>query len=84
MIGYAAVTLTGLWDFGLIMAGLVFRWIPMHIWALTLHFREDYQKVKVPMLTAVLSEKTSARVIAATTVMMVVFSIVQFFFTKDA
>ena len=24
MIGYAAVTLTGLWDFGLIMAGLVF------------------------------------------------------------
>ena len=57
MIGYAAVTLTGLWDFGLIMAGLVFIWIPMHIWALTLHFRDDYQKVKVPMLTAVLSEK---------------------------
>ena len=83
MIGYAAVTLTGLWDFGLIMAGLVFIWIPMHIWALTLHFRDDYQKVKVPMLTAVLSEKTSARVIAATTVMMVVFSIVPFFLTTD-
>ena len=83
MIGYAAVTLTGLWDFGLIMAGLVFIWIPMHIWALTLHFRDDYQKVKVPMLTAALSEKTSARVIAGTTLMMVLFSVVPFFLTTD-
>ena len=79
MIGFAAVTLTGLWDFGLISAGLVFIWIPMHIWALTLHFRDDYRKVDVPMLTAVLSEKTSARVIAGTTLMMVLFSVVPFF-----
>ena len=79
MIGFAAVTLTGLWDFGLIIAGLVFIWIPMHIWALTLHFRDDYRKVDVPMLTAVLSEKTSARVIAGTTLMRVLFSVVPFF-----
>ena len=79
MIGFAAVTLTGLWDFGLIIAGLVFIWIPMHIWALTLHFRDDYRKVDVPMLTAVLSEKTSARVIVGTTLMMVLFSVVPFF-----
>ena len=79
MIGFAAVTLTGLWDFGLIIAGLVFIWIPMHIWALTLHFRDDHRKVDVPMLTAVLSEKTSARVIAGTTLMMVLFSVVPFF-----
>ena len=79
MIGFAAVTLTGLWDFGLIIGGLVFIWIPMHIWALTLHFRDDYRKVDVPMLTAVLSEKTSARVIAGTTLMMVLFSVVPFF-----
>ena len=79
MIGFAAVTLTGLWDFGLIIAGLVFIWIPMHIWALTLHFRDDYRKVDVPMLTAVLSEKTSARVIAGTTLMMVLFSVVHSF-----
>ena len=79
MIGFAAVTLTGLWDFGLIIGGLEFIWIPMHIWALTLHFRDDYRKVDVPMLTAVLSEKTSARVIAGTTLMMVLFSVVPFF-----
>ncbi|HSF28598.1 MAG TPA: UbiA family prenyltransferase, partial [Nitrosopumilaceae archaeon] len=83
MIGYVAVTMNGLWDLGLVMAGLVFIWIPMHIWALTLHFKEDYNKVNVPMLTAVQSEKTSARVIAGSTVMMVLFSIVPFFLTTD-
>ena len=83
MIGYVAVTMHGLWDLGLVMAGLVFIWIPMHIWALTLHFKEDYNKVNVPMLTAVQSEKTSARVIAGSTVMMVLFSIVPFFLTTN-
>ncbi len=83
MIGYVAVTMQGLWEIGLVMAGLVFIWIPMHIWALTLHFKEDYNKVNVPMLTAVQSEKTSARVIAGSTVMMVLFSIVPFFLTSD-
>ncbi|MGI0069194.1 MAG: protoheme IX farnesyltransferase, partial [Nitrosopumilaceae archaeon] len=47
MIGYVAVTTTGLWDLGLVMAGLVFVWIPMHIWSLTLHVKDDYNKVKV-------------------------------------
>jgi protoheme IX farnesyltransferase len=83
MIGYVAVTMQGLWEIGLVMAGLVFIWIPMHIWALTLHFKDDYNKVDVPMLTAVQSEKTSARVIAGSTVMMVLFSIVPFFLTSD-
>ncbi|HMK32970.1 MAG TPA: protoheme IX farnesyltransferase, partial [Nitrosopumilaceae archaeon] len=83
MIGYVAVTTHGLWDLGLVMAGLVFVWIPMHIWALTLHFKEDYNKVNVPMLTAVQSEKTSVRVIAGTTLMMVLFSIIPFFITNN-
>jgi len=83
MIGYVAVTTHGLWDLGLVMAGLVFIWIPMHIWALTLHFKEDYNRVNIPMLTAVQSEKTSARVIAGSTVMMVLFSIIPFFLTNN-
>lgn len=84
MIGYVAVTTTGLWDLGLVMAGLVFVWIPMHIWSLTLHVKEDYNKVKVPMLTAVQSEKTSVRVIAGTTLMMVLFSVLPFFMTDSS
>ena len=83
LIGWVAVTMNDLWTMGLVMAGLVFIWIPMHIWALTLHFKEDYNKVDVPMLTAVQSEKTSARVIAGSTVIMVLFSIVPFFLTLD-
>ena len=84
MIGYVAVTTVGLWDLGLVMAGIVFVWIPMHIWSLTLHFKEDYNKVNVPMLTAVESEKTSVRVIAGTTLMMVLFSVLPFFMISSS
>ena len=84
LIGWIAVTTTDLWTMGLAMAGLVFIWIPMHIWALTLHFKEDYNKVNVPMLTAVQSEKTSARAIAGSTFVMVLFSIVPFFLTTES
>ncbi len=83
LIGWVAVTMSDLWTMGLVMAGLVFIWIPLHIWSLTLHFKEDYNKVNVPMLTAVQSEKTSARVVAISTVIMVAFSIVPFFLTTD-
>ena len=83
MIGWVAVSMSDLWTMGLAMAGLVFIWIPMHIWALTLHFKEDYNKVSVPMLTAVQSEKTSARAIAGSTVVMVLFSIAPFFLTTE-
>ncbi len=84
MIGWVAVTMSDLWTMGLAMAGLVFIWIPMHIWALTLHFKDDYNKVNVPMLTAVQSEKTSARAIAGSTVVMVLFSIAPFFLTSES
>jgi protoheme IX farnesyltransferase len=83
MIGWVAVSMSDLWTMGLAMAGLVFIWIPMHIWALTLHFKDDYNKVNVPMLTAVQSEKTSARAIALSTVVMVLFSIAPFFITTQ-
>ncbi len=83
MIGYVAVTTDGLWTLGMMMGALVFVWIPMHIWALTLHFKEDYNKVNVPMLTVIKSEKASVRIIAVTTLMMVLFSVVPFFLTLD-
>ena len=83
MVGWVAVTMSDLWTMGLAMAGLVFIWIPMHIWALTLHFKEDYNKVEVPMLTAVQSEKASARIIAISTFVMVLFSITPFFMLNE-
>src|SRR5215813_8106227 len=79
MIGYVAVTTQNL-EIGLVMAGLVFLWIPTHIWSLALHVRKDYGRARVPMLPVVASEKTSVRVIAGTTLMMVLFSVLPFFF----
>lgn len=79
LIGYVAVTFQNI-EIGFVMAGLVFFWIPTHIWSLALHVKEDYKKARVPMLPVVSSEIKSVRIIAITTLMMVVFSVIPFFF----
>jgi heme o synthase len=81
MIGYITVTTQNI-EIGLVMAGLVFLWIPTHIWSLALHFKRDYTKAGIPMLPVVSSEKKSVRIIACTTLMMVAFSILPFFFNQ--
>jgi protoheme IX farnesyltransferase len=81
LIGYVAVTFQNV-EIGFVMAGLVFFWIPTHIWSLALHVKEDYKKAKVPMLPVVSSETKSVRIIAITTLMMVVFSVIPFFFNQ--
>ena len=81
LIGYVAVTTQNI-EIGLVMAGLVFLWIPTHIWSLSLHVKKDYTKAGVPMLPVVSSEKTAVRVIASTTLIMVIFSLVPFFFSQ--
>lgn len=81
LIGYVAVTTEHL-EIGLAMAGLVFLWIPTHIWSLALHVRKDYTKAGVPMLPVVAGEKKSVQVIAGTTLLMVVFSIIPFFLNQ--
>ena len=81
LIGYVAVTTQNI-EIGLVMAGLVFLWIPTHIWSLALHVKKDYSRAKVPMLPVVSTEQSSVRVIAGTTIMMVVFSVLPFFFNQ--
>lgn len=81
LIGYVAVTFQHI-EIGFVMAGLVFFWIPTHIWSLALHVKEDYKKANVPMLPVVSSETKSVRIIAVTTLMMVVFSVLPFFFNQ--
>jgi protoheme IX farnesyltransferase len=81
LIGYIAVTFQHV-EIGIAMAGLVFFWIPTHICSLALHVKEDYLKANVPMLPVVSSESKSVRIIALTTLMMVVFSILPFFFNQ--
>lgn len=81
LIGYVTVTTQNI-EIGIVMAALVFLWIPTHIWSLALHVKKDYQKANIPMLPVVSNEKTSVRVIAGTTIMMVFFSILPFFFNQ--
>jgi protoheme IX farnesyltransferase len=81
MIGYVAVTTQNI-EIGLVMAGLVFLWIPTHIWSLALHAKKDYRRAGVPMLPTIHTEKKSVRIIAGTTLIMVLFSILPFFFKQ--
>lgn len=78
LIGYVAVTTQNI-EIGIIMAALVFLWIPTHIWSLALHVKADYTRARVPMLPVVSNERRSVRVIAITTLLMVIFSVVPFF-----
>lgn len=81
LIGYVAVTTQNI-EIGLVMAGLVFLWIPTHIWSLALHAKNDYTRAGIPMLPVIFTERKSVRVIAGTTLMMVIFSILPFFFKQ--
>ena len=64
LIGYVAVTTQHI-ELGLVMAALVFLWIPTHIWSLSLHIKRDYTKAGVPMLPVISTEQRSVRIIAS-------------------
>jgi protoheme IX farnesyltransferase len=74
VIGWSAVTGTVGWP-ALVMFGVVFFWTPPHTWALAMKFREDYQRVGVPMLPAVAPELTAARRIVLFSWLMVAWSL---------
>ena len=81
LIGYVAVTTQNI-EIGLVMAGLVFLWIPTHIWSLALHVKKDYARAGIPMLPVTSNERRSVRIIAGTTLIMVIFSVLPFFFDQ--
>ena len=58
-----------------LMAGLVFLWIPIHIWFLAVHSREDYAKVGVPMLPVVIGTVPAIRLIVIASMIFFPFSI---------
>ncbi|MFN2536507.1 MAG: heme o synthase [Pseudonocardiaceae bacterium] len=74
VIGWSAVTGTVSWP-ALVMFGVIFFWTPPHTWALAMKFREDYQRVGVPMLPAVASPVSVARRIVLFSWLMVAWSL---------
>lgn len=63
-----------------LIAALVVLWIPNHIWSLAIFYREDYARVKVPMLPVVCEMKKVLNCLLSTVILMVVFSILIYFF----
>lgn len=49
---------------------IVFFWTPPHFWALALCLKEDYQKVKIPMLPVVKGDKETLRQILIYTLVL--------------
>jgi heme o synthase len=74
VIGWSAVTGTVGWP-ALVMFGVIFFWTPPHTWALAMKFREDYQRVGVPMLPAVASPVSVSRRIVVFSWLMVGWSL---------
>ncbi|OLC80784.1 MAG: protoheme IX farnesyltransferase, partial [Thaumarchaeota archaeon 13_1_40CM_3_50_5] len=78
MFGWSAVT-PGPWGsyslLAVVMAGLVFLWIPVHIWFLAVSYRTDYERVGVPMLPVVIGKESALRVIMLASIILFPFSI---------
>ncbi len=81
LIGYFAVSHPDItFETALFMGFLVFFWIPEHIWSLAIRFRSEYKEARVPMLPVIIPERRAVQVIAGTTIMMVAFSLLPFFY----
>jgi protoheme IX farnesyltransferase len=63
----------------LLIAAVVVLWIPNHIWNLAIYHAEDYRKVRVPMLPAVVSLERTTRCTMATVVLMYILSLALYF-----
>jgi heme o synthase len=81
LVGYYAAVNPVLPVLSAVFVGfLVFFWIPEHIWSLAVRFKSDYLEAKIPMLPIVISERTAVRIIALTSVAMVIYSLLPFAF----
>jgi protoheme IX farnesyltransferase len=78
LIGWAAIT-NSVSLTALLIAAVVVLWIPNHIWNLAIVYTDDYKKVRVPMLPAVLSLEKTTRCIMATVVLMYLCSLIIYF-----
>ncbi|HVH16079.1 MAG TPA: heme o synthase [Candidatus Angelobacter sp.] len=85
LFGWSAVTPGPIGNFPhpvfpLLMAGLVFVWIPVHIWFLAVSCRSDYSTAGVPMLPVVIGSRAALRLITIFSMIMVPFSLALYFY----
>jgi protoheme IX farnesyltransferase len=63
----------------LLIAAVVVLWIPNHIWNLAIYHADDYRRVHVPMLPAVVSLEKTTRCTMATVLLMYLLSLALYF-----
>ncbi|HSG79134.1 MAG TPA: heme o synthase [Acidimicrobiia bacterium] len=69
LVGWAAVT-GGVGLPAWVMFAVVFFWTPPHFWALSLRFREDYERAGVPMLPVVAGVAATVRQIGMYSILL--------------
>jgi protoheme IX farnesyltransferase len=62
------------------LAVVLFLWTPPHFWSLSIACRKDYEATGVPMLPVVVGDERCARVILASTLLLVAASLVPSFY----
>ncbi len=83
LVGYSAVPgASPFAPIALYMSALVIVWIPTHIWSLAVFTRADYEAARIPMLPVVFGDKVASVCIAATSMLLAVFSVAIFVFTR--
>jgi protoheme IX farnesyltransferase len=82
LFGWSAATPGPIGSYSLLavlMAGLVFLWIPIHIWFLAVSYRSDYSKAGIPMLPVVVGTVTALRLITLFSLIFIPFSLAVYF-----
>ena len=82
LFGWSAVTPGPVGTYSLVavlMAGLVFLWIPIHIWFLAVSSKADYSRANVPMLPVVVGTVTALRLITLFSLIFIPFSIAVYY-----
>ncbi len=82
LFGWSAATPGPIGSFStlaILMAGLVFLWIPIHIWFLAVSYKSDYAKAGIPMLPVVVGTVTALRLITLFSLIFIPFSLGIFF-----
>ena len=66
----------------ILMASLVFLWIPNHIWSLSFRFGEEYRMARIPMLPNLVEERNGIKYIVLTSILLTIFSFLLFFLDR--
>jgi len=70
---------------GILLASIVFLWIPSHIWYLVMYYYEDYRKANIPAMPIVAGmQKTSWMIVLSASAMLVVTASTAIFLSFNA